>query len=64
MTNRMARGIQEITVLSAPTSMVSRGKHSRGNWVLANRALLVSRELPPVPRAAAKKLQHRMPMKE
>ena len=61
MMNRMVSGIHEITVFSAPTSMVSSGKHSRGNWVLASSALLVSSELPPVPRAPAKKLQHRMP---
>ena len=46
ITNRMASGTQEITVLSALTSMVSSGKHSRGNWVLASSALLASRELP------------------
>ncbi len=40
--NRMVSGIHEINVLSAFTHMVSRGKHSRGNCVLASRALLLS----------------------
>ena len=38
-----------MTVLRALTSMVSKGKHSRGNWVLASSALFVRRELPPLP---------------
>ena len=61
MTKSKARGIQEITVLSAVTSMVSSGKHSRGNCVLARSALFVRSELPPLPSACAKKLQHKMP---
>ena len=61
ITNRMASGTHESTVFRAIDHMVSKGKHSRGNWVLANRALLLSNELPPVPRELEKKLQQRCP---
>ena len=63
-TNRSVKGMKEITVLSPFTNMVSRGKHSRGNWVLASSALLARSELPPLPREEAKKLQHMMPTNE
>ena len=50
MTKRMANGIHEIRDDRALVSIVSRGKHSRGNWVLANKALFDSRAVPPLPR--------------
>ena len=63
ITNRRASGIHEIIVFRRLDHMVSRGKHSRGNWVLASSALLDSRDSRPLPRAEEKKLQHRMPTK-
>ena len=50
-------------MFTAFTRMVSRGKHSRGNWVLLIRSWLVSSAVPPVPNDWAKKVQHRIPMK-
>src|ERR1039457_4558493 len=61
-TKSTASGIHDRTQFTAVTRMVSRGKHSRGNWVLLMRALLVSREGPPVPNDWAQKVQHRMTM--
>ena len=40
---------------------LSSGKHSRGNCVLLISALLVSNEVPPVPSAPEKKVQHKIP---
>src|SRR5580704_18431020 len=60
---RMAKGTHDNTVLRALTHMVSSGKHSRGNCVLAMSALLLSSDCPPLPSAEEKKLQHRMPTK-
>ncbi len=55
MAKRMARGTVAIRDVNADPSTWDKGKHSRGKWLLAMRALFATRELEPPPMAPPKR---------